>query len=758
MFSFIFSYDGSLKNSSREIYEGESQSDRSIEQYNQNISGESSTFITTDNYPRNASPSDVEQNRISNSNFEEYNLREELLRSNNAVASQGGTRKNMVQSGAEVPNTIRIPSHQRQIYDDSDKLQSETTMLDNAAARASQLRGRQTIRGPYNSRDIRAGDNRQQHQGTEQIPVTSTQPVFQSYSNTQMVQMQSPYNISMSQFQPDPGYIQPGSNMKLQMSKPQSRVHQLSDSLNKQYNPRQQFRSPHAFPQAQLQLRAVKQNIYSGQPNIIQTNSPLQIQYAPYAVPTWDQSMLTLNHQIYPMHQTQHHPMTVLPGQIVNVQDSPQLMFYGINDDSITRQQNPSRTAVEARYPMSHRINISGMQVQTPSLAMSAAQESSAMLAPPPIPLASELRGNVHSHSKEQLGCRILQRIIEESNDEELIQIIFDECLPVLNLILIDSFGNYLFQKLFEYAGQDLRTKMLLLIQRDMFSASLNLHGTRSVQKIIDICYPNPEHVAIMSDALCHNTAKLCIDRNGNHVIQKCLCRFHCEENIFIFNAVVSACLDICTHRHGCCVVQRCLDACRDAQGIVQGHGLSIINEIIKCSVSLMQHQYGNYVVQYVIEGASQSNAIELISKKCSSELVGLSMQKFASNVIEKLLKKGKISYVNEGFDNEVIGFYLFLFSANVEVQIMLVNEMLPSHIVKQLLDDQYGNYVIQSAIEVLPPVAGLKLVEAIQPYISTISSTSGGRRIMAKLMKNYSLFLISSGIPMGQNESSHNY
>ena len=42
----------------------------------------------------------------------------------------------------------------------------------------------------------------------------------------------------------------------------------------------------------------------------------------------------------------------------------------------------------------------------------------------------------VHLLSKEQLGSRILQQILDENNDEERIQIIVDECLSVLKLIL----------------------------------------------------------------------------------------------------------------------------------------------------------------------------------------------------------------------------------------------------------------------------------------------------------------------------------
>lgn len=49
-------------------------------------------------------------------------------------------------------------------------------------------------------------------------------------------------------------------------------------------------------------------------------------------------------------------------------------------------------------------------------------------------------------------------------------------------------------------------------------------------------------------------------DINGNHVIQKCLHRFTTKHKQFIYDAVSENCIEVATHRHGCCVLQRCID------------------------------------------------------------------------------------------------------------------------------------------------------------------------------------------------------
>ena len=49
--------------------------------------------------------------------------------------------------------------------------------------------------------------------------------------------------------------------------------------------------------------------------------------------------------------------------------------------------------------------------------------------------------------------------------------------------------------------------------------AALNLHGTRSVQKLVEVCRL-PEEVELLVKALLHWVVHLATDSNGNHVVQ----------------------------------------------------------------------------------------------------------------------------------------------------------------------------------------------------------------------------------------------
>ena len=45
-------------------------------------------------------------------------------------------------------------------------------------------------------------------------------------------------------------------------------------------------------------------------------------------------------------------------------------------------------------------------------------------------------------------------------------------------------------------------------------------------------------------------------DLNGNHVVQRCLQRLGPEDSQFIYDAAGEHCVEVASHRHGCCVLQ----------------------------------------------------------------------------------------------------------------------------------------------------------------------------------------------------------
>ncbi|KAF9916415.1 hypothetical protein BX616_003824 [Lobosporangium transversale] len=310
--------------------------------------------------------------------------------------------------------------------------------------------------------------------------------------------------------------------------------------------------------------------------------------------------------------------------------------------------------------------------------------------------------GQIYSLCKDQHGCRYLQKKLEEQNEAHL-AIIFNEVFGHFVELMTDPFGNYLCQKLLEYCGDEQRTAIVETVAPDLVNISLNMHGTRAVQKMIEFL-STPQQIAIVVVALNPSVVTLIKDLNGNHVIQKCLNRLASEDNQFIYNAISAHCIEVATHRHGCCVLQRCIDHASASQKI------QLVREITFNALALVQDPFGNYVVQYVLDLADNRFTDALIRRFIGNVCV-LSVQKFSSNVIEKCIRV-----------------------AEPETRKFLIEEMINKARLDKLLRDSYANYVVQTALEFADPMQRAQLVECIRPLLPAIRNTPYGKRIQSKL------------------------
>ena len=149
-------------------------------------------------------------------------------------------------------------------------------------------------------------------------------------------------------------------------------------------------------------------------------------------------------------------------------------------------------------------------------------------------------------------------------------------------------------------------------------------------------------------------------DQNGNHVMQKCIevisikakeAEFQsgqvgvadtmakCIQ--FVVNDVLANAESLCCHPYGCRVLQRMLEHC------VEHQKLATLDRIQLCHKTLMDDQYGNYVIQHVLQYGRDVDRDSLLSIIVENDLLKLSRQKFASNVVEKLLKYGNSNQRN---------------------------------------------------------------------------------------------------------------
>ncbi|KAL3814417.1 hypothetical protein ACJIZ3_015685 [Penstemon smallii] len=320
----------------------------------------------------------------------------------------------------------------------------------------------------------------------------------------------------------------------------------------------------------------------------------------------------------------------------------------------------------------------------------------------------AEAQGHIYNMAKDQNGCRFLQRMFDEGTIQD-VQIIFNEIIDHVVELMMNPFGNYLMQKLLEVCNEEQRMHILFRVVEEpgeLVKISLNTHGTRVVQKLIETLKTKHQIVLVIS-ALEPGFLKLIKDLNGNHVVQRCLQCFSNEDSKFIFVAAAKYCVDIATHQHGCCVLQRCISHSTGE------HLENLVSEISANGLLLAQDAYGNYVVQYILELEIPS-AVSKLTSLFEGNYVHLSAQKFSSHVVEKCLVVG---------DNET--------------QSRIIHELISATYFDQLLQDPHANYVIQTALRVSEGPLHNSLVEAIESYKAVSRNSPYSKRIFShKLLR----------------------
>lgn len=399
--------------------------------------------------------------------------------------------------------------------------------------------------------------------------------------------------------------------------------------------------------------------------------------------------------------------------------------------------------------PKSNVDNIGGQydQGNDPTGALSG------LYASPQRPPLRSLLGNVRRLSRDQVGCRLLQQALDEDGPPAATAIL-NEGLTFWAEAMVDPFGNYLFQKILERITPEERVTLVSSVSTRLVNASLNLHGTRSVQKIVEVCAADEEEsddeesqdekedeeennkeeeedttkttkkkkkkkdtaAKILTDALKPSAARLCIDSHGNHAIQRILLKLPYQYTQFIFEAVAVSVEDVARHRHGCCVIQRCLDSRHSTARS------NLVERIVEKSLELMQDAYGNYVVQYVLDVCGDDE-VHAICESVIGKVSVLAIQKFSSNVMEKCLERCTESVREE---------YL--------------NELNDTDRIREMMMDPFGNYVVQRALSVSTHAQAIRLVETMKPHLSNqngggIRNTAGGRRILGKIVRRFPNF-----------------
>ena len=338
----------------------------------------------------------------------------------------------------------------------------------------------------------------------------------------------------------------------------------------------------------------------------------------------------------------------------------------------------------------------------------------------PPQKEIDDFLKNVFLYTKDQQGCRYIQKKIEEnpSISNNLFNLLYNDIL----LMSRDLFGNYVIQKIIENLNPENLFKFVDLITKDFFNLSISIYGTRVVQKILELVskenYFKDKEIyekcfLIINKNITDNIVPLSSNNNSSHIILKYIVEIKFPKNEKFYFEVYNNFIPLCKNKHGCCIIQKCIEF----SNTEQKNKLLELSKI-NCD-NLITDQFGNYVIQYVLGLNTEIINIKVL-EILKKNLTNLCKEKYASNVIEKfLMNKSKESF-------EIIN-------------ILLMNE----NYLHELIIDPFGNYIIQRILSIIEGDSRSNLIKYIVKWYPEIKLLPFGPRLISKLHERFKEFTL---------------
>ena len=326
----------------------------------------------------------------------------------------------------------------------------------------------------------------------------------------------------------------------------------------------------------------------------------------------------------------------------------------------------------------------------------------------------NKIKGNIINIIKTHKGSKLFQNNVK-SFSSDIIHQIFLEISSSLIELIIDPYANYFIKKFYNYLNEKDKIDFLLFISDYFIKLSTNIIGTYPIQGIIELITSKNEKKIIIN-AIKDSLIELCYDKFGTHILEKIISCFENEYIEFIFDFVEKNFLLLSNHINGICIVKKIVSYLNKKD--IHEKIKKIINDN---AINLIQHPYGNYVIQTLIDYWEIDEILQ-ITLNFKNKFTFLSNLKYSSNVVEKLMEKSEI----------ILKEY--------------INEICKDGKISEIMKNNFGNYVIQKALKISVNEDKKKLIEEVNKNIFKIND----KKLILKwksILENYNDYSFNNGI-----------
>ena len=341
----------------------------------------------------------------------------------------------------------------------------------------------------------------------------------------------------------------------------------------------------------------------------------------------------------------------------------------------------------------------------------------------------NEVLNNIDKISENQSGCRLLQNKLQQNSNRADDFYKSLKSKNILKKMTIDSFGNYLIQKLLEYISNDLVQEFFInIICPSFMEISLNPHGSRVIQKLLVRIYNNENLMNYFDKCLLNSMLEIFLNQSSTHIIIKYISLIKYPNNQIIYKYIVDNIYYIATHKHSCCTLQKCLEEGNNIQR------KDILMSLAKISSELFADQYGNYAIQYALSLKDEEVNKIIVSQYLGNFQKNIS-NKISSNVYEKVLEY-----------------------CDFNTKQYIIKSLCNFETVKNLLYDTYGNYVLQKTLLASTEPYRSMYIKFIAPLIDGLKNLPNGLIIIHKIISHFPELLNYVQINKNKNQNFNMY
>ncbi|TGJ78323.1 hypothetical protein E0Z10_g10445 [Xylaria hypoxylon] len=227
--------------------------------------------------------------------------------------------------------------------------------------------------------------------------------------------------------------------------------------------------------------------------------------------------------------------------------------------------------------------------------------------------LASQMKGKVTDLSVQMYSCRVVQKALDHVLVEQQLEMV-DELRPNILEVAKNQNGNHVVQKVIHLFPEISIPFIMEAFQGQIEQLTVQGYACRVIQRILEHGTPS-EKKRLMADIhVC--AAKILTDQYGNYVIQHVVSHGTAEDRSIMIRHVVDRAVALSKHKFASNIVEKCIQfGTVDERNAILAKLTAKSGDGTNPLQVLMKDQFGNYVVQKMVEYLQGPEKLAFVSE-----------------------------------------------------------------------------------------------------------------------------------------------